>query len=246
MSTCNDMAIAALTHRGLVREVNEDRHFFKCFNEKALLMAVVDGMGGGPAGSAAAETVRQALHEFPEGAPHPGQTLSELIVSASEAILETAEKNPALEGMGATVTATYLADGVAHWAHVGDTRFYVLRAGRLIQVTVDQNMAQLLVEEGRISREEARTHPYSNLLDQCVGCPMCTPETGRFSIEKGDVLLHTTDGLHDALSENELRELVAAPDESIQDKAESLIQAALTAGGNDNITLVMAAQRPSN
>jgi protein phosphatase len=248
MTTCNDMAITTLTHLGLVREVNEDRHYVKCLNDRALLMAVVDGMGGGPAGSAAAETVRQALHEFPEDTPHPCQTLTALIISASEAILETAEKNPALEGMGATVTATYLSEGMAHWAHVGDTRFYVLRAERLIQVTVDQNMAQLLVEEGRISRDEARVHPYNHLLDQCVGCPMCTPETGRFPIEDGDLLLHTTDGLHDAFSDDELLKLLASPDGSIEDRAESLIQAALKAGGKDNMTLVIAAhstQRPS-
>ncbi len=240
MTTCMDMEITALTHLGRVREVNEDRHFVKCFNGSALLMAVVDGMGGGPAGSAAAETVRQALREFPKDAAQPCQALSELIITASEALLETAEKNPALEGMGATVTATYLADGVAHWAHVGDTRFYVLRAGRLIQVTVDQNMAQLLVEEGRISRDEARTHPYNHLLDQCVGCPMCEPVTGSLPVERGDLLLHTTDGLHDALSVKELTKILSPPDRSIEDKAEGLIQAALDAGGRDNMTVVLA------
>ena len=241
MTTCMDMEITALTHLGRVREVNEDRYFVKCFNGTALLMAVVDGMGGGPAGSAAAETVRQALSEFSENtAQTPCQTLSELIITASEAILETAEKRPALEGMGATVTATYLSDGVAHWAHVGDTRFYILREGRLIQVTLDQNMAQLLVEEGRISRDEARTHPYNHLLDQCVGCPMCKPETGEFNIQGGDLLLHSTDGLHDAFSDGELLELLSSPDGSVQDKAESLIQAALSAGGKDNMTLIMA------
>ncbi len=77
--------------------------------------------------------------------------------------------------MGTTVTATVLSNGTAHWAHVGDTRFYVFRQGRLIQVTTDQTMAQFLVEEGRITPDEARTHPYGHLLDQCVGCPDCEP-----------------------------------------------------------------------
>ena len=242
MTICIDMEVTALTHLGLVREVNEDRHYVKCLEGKGLLMAVVDGMGGGPAGSAAAETVRQALKDFSADGPHPGQMLAEIIVAASEAILETAEKDHTLEGMGATVTATYVADGVAHWAHVGDTRFYVFRGGRLIQVTVDQNMAQLLVEEGRITPDEARTHPYNQLLDQCVGCPMCAPETGQFHIQKGDWLLYTTDGLHDAISGDDLLRLMSSPNGSVQDKAQSLLQAALDAGGPDNITLVMAAR----
>jgi len=117
----------------------------------------------------------------------------------------------------------------------------VFRQGRLIQVTTDQTMAQLLVEEGRITRDEARTHPYGHLLDQCVGCPMCEPETGSLRIEKGDILLHSTDGLHDGIPENVITTILDAPHASLEALAEALIQAALDAGGLDNITLVLAA-----
>lgn len=240
MPTCSEIKTVARTHRGLVREVNEDRYYVKCLDGQDLLMAVVDGMGGGPAGSAAAEIMREALTEYPVEAPHPEQALSNLVVTASEAILEFAREDPALEGMGTTVTATYLCNGTAHWVLVGDTRFYVFRRGRLIQVTTDQTMAQLLVDEGRITPDEARTHPYGHLLDQCVGCPMCEPETGSLPIEKGDILLHTTDGLHDGIPENEIINILAASHASVEALAESLIQAALDAGGQDNITLVLA------
>jgi len=240
MNICSDMEIAALTHRGYVREVNEDRHYVKCLDGQALLMAVVDGMGGGPAGSAAAEIMREALTEYPAEAPNPGQVLSDLVVAASEAILKIARDDPALEGMGTTVTATYLSNGTAHWVHVGDTRFYVFRQGRLIQVTTDQTMAQLLVEEGRITPDEARTHPYGHMLDQCVGCPMCEPETGSFRIAKGDILLHTTDGLHDGIPENDITTILAASHASVEAVAKALIQAALDSGGQDNMTLVLA------
>lgn len=239
MNICSDMEFAALTHRGLVREVNEDRHYVKCLDGQSLLMAVVDGMGGGPAGSAAAETMREALTEYPVAAPHPEKALSDLVVTASEAILAIAHDNPALEGMGTTVTATVLSSGTAHWVHVGDTRFYVFREGRLIQVTTDQTMAQLLVEEGRITPDEARTHPYSHLLDQCVGCPDCDPATGSLRIEPGDLLLHTTDGLHDALSEGEITKILMLSHASLEEKAASLIRAALDTGGNDNITVIL-------
>lgn len=241
MNICSDMEIATLTHRGLVREVNEDRHYVKCLDGQALLMAVVDGMGGGPAGSAAAEIMREALTEYPADAPHPAQALSDLVVAASEAILAIARDDPALEGMGTTVTATVLSNGTAHWVHVGDTRFYVFRQGRLTQVTTDQTMAQLLVEEGRLTPDEARTHPYGHLLDQCVGCPNCDPVTGSLRIEPGDLLLQSTDGLHDALSARKIAAILRSPHASVDEIARLLIQAALDAGGADNVTLVLVA-----
>jgi protein phosphatase len=230
----------ARSHRGLVREVNEDRHYINRLDSGALLLAVVDGMGGGPAGSAAAETMREALTEYPQEATDPAKALSELVVAASEAILEIAHDNPALEGMGTTVTASYLSNGMAHWVHVGDTRLYVFRRGELIQVTTDQTMAQLLVEEGRITRDEARTHPYGHLLDQCVGCPGCEPVTGSLPIESGDLLLFSSDGLHDALAANEMIAILTAPHASLADMAEAFMQAGLDTGGKDNMTLVLA------
>jgi len=184
--------------------------------------------------------MREALTEYPVAAPHPQKTLSDLVVTASEAILEITHGTPALEGMGTTVTATVLCNGTAHWVHVCDTRFYVFRRGRLTQVTTDQTMAQLLVEEGRITPDEARTHPYGHLHDQCVGCPDCDPVTGSLPIEPGDLLLQTTDGLHDGISENDVTTILAAPHASVEALAESLIQAALDAGGQDNMTLVLA------
>ena len=231
----------ALTHRGLVRAVNEDRYYLKRLGADAMLLAMMDGMGGGPAGSAAAETMREALREYPSGAPDPEKALYDLVVATSEAILAMVRAKPALEGMGTTVTATHLSSGVARWVQVGDTRLYVVRRGQLIQVTTDQTLVQLLVEEGRMTKDEARTHPYSNLLDQCVGCPMCEPVTGATPVESGDLLVFTTDGLHDALSENGFREILVGPYASLKERAAALIQAGLETGGKDNMTVVMAA-----
>lgn len=236
----SDIETVALTHRGFVREGNEDRHYVQRLSADAMLLAVVDGMGGGPAGTAAAETMREALTEYPVAAPNPEQALYDLVVNTSEAILGMVRQNPALEGMGTTVTATLIVNGKAYWVHVGDTRFYVFRGGRLIQVTTDQNMVQLLIEEGRLTKDEARTHPYAQLLDQCVGCPDCDPATGSLPIESGDLLLYTTDGLHDALPEKEIVEMLAAPHASLKEIAASLLQAGLDTGGQDNMTLVIA------
>lgn len=124
---------------------------------------------------------------------------------------------------------------------MGDTRLYVFRRGRLIQVTPDQSMAQLLVEEGKITPDEARTHPYGHLLDQCVGCPTCEPVTGSLKVEPGDLLLHSTDGLHDALPESDIVRILATPGSAVEEIVDALIQAPLDAGGNDNVTCVLAA-----
>lgn len=231
---------ASRTHRGRVRETNEDRHLVKRLGPQGLVLAVADGLGGAPGGSEASEIMRAMLSDWPASGPHPAQELYDLVLKASHTIWQKIEQDAALEGMGTTVTATLLADGVAHWVHVGDSRFYVFRQGRLTQVTTDQTMAQLLVEESRITPDEARSHPYSQLLDQSVGDPLCEPVTGSIRIKRGDLLLHTTDGLHDALSEQELIQLLAARGTSLEDKAESLLRAALEAGGKDNITLILA------
>jgi len=241
MRECSQIQTAALTHPGLVRRANEDRYYVKCLDDRSLLVAVADGMGGGPAGGEAADTMREALMRLSTPVRDPGQALVDAVMTASETILESVRDDPQREGMGTTVTATFITNGVAHWVHVGDTRFYVFREGRLIQVTVDQTLVQVLVEEGRITADQARTHPYNHLLDQCVGCPMCTPETGEFPIQNGDLLLHTSDGLHDALSQEQMTAMLSSPDGTLEDKAAMLIQAALDRGGRDNMTVVTAA-----
>jgi protein phosphatase len=237
----SDIESFSLTHRGLVREINEDRYYVKRLGADTMLLAVMDGMGGGPSGSAAAETMREALREFPPRSPDPEKAFYDLVVATSEAILGMKHGKPALEGMGTTVTATLIVNDRAYWVHVGDTRFYVFRGGRMIQVTTDQTMAQFLVEEGELTRDEARNHPYTRLLDQCVGCPDCVPVTGSLPLESGDLLLYTTDGLHDALPENDIAEMLASPRAALKEIAESLIQAGLETGGEDNLTVVIAA-----
>ena len=241
MRTCSEIAIASRTHTGLVRNDNQDRLYVKCLDEQSLLMAVADGMGGGPAGGEAAAIMCDALTRMSGPIRDPEQALRDAVMTASNTILGLVRENPEREGMGTTATVTYLSNGEVQWVHVGDTRFYVFRRGGLIQVTVDQTMAQLLVEEGRITADQARTHPYNNLLDQCVGCPMCEPEAGSFSIHQGDILLHTTDGLHDALSKAEMEHILASHQDSVKEMANALIQAALDTGGKDNVTVLLAA-----
>jgi len=229
----------ALTHIGLKRDRNEDRYLVKEFSDGSILLAVADGMGGEAAGDYAAEIMIDLLADIGTDSRDTYLQLSNLIIEANQIITNEVDKNPDLQGMGTTVTVTHLRDDSAHWAHVGDSRLYKLHDRELIQITKDQNVAQFLVDEGEITVKEARKHPLRNLLDQCVGCEECKPETGHFNINSGDLILLSSDGLHGAVP---AEAIIAIMDEEaeIGDKVKSLLQAALDAGGKDNITIVVA------
>jgi protein phosphatase len=165
--------------------------------------------------------------------------LALVVERADRAIRREAEKNSALEGMGTTVTGVLVREGVAFWVHAGDSRLYLLRDQNITQLTKDQNMAQFLIDEGDITKEEARIHPMRNLLEQCVGCGECKPDTGQFETKAKDFLILSTDGLHREVNTESMISLLASQS-NIEKKAESLIHAALDAGGKDNITVVVA------
>ena len=167
------------------------------------------------------------------------QTLSQLVKDADRAIRDEVKKNPALEGMGSTVTCALLGDGILHWVHVGDSRLFNKSDQELIQITKDQNMAQFLIEEGELTTNEACHHPAHNQLDQCVGCGDCKPVTGCLDIKVGDLILLTTDGLHGEVSLETISSILDHGTD-IETKAKSLVKAALDSGGKDNITVVIA------
>ncbi len=228
----------AITHIGLKRERNEDRYLVKEFSDGSILLAVADGMGGEAAGDYAAEVMINGLAEIKGESGNTERQISDQVREADLILRNEADMNPDLQGMGTTVTVTHIKDGKARWVHAGDSRLYLLRDHDLIQITRDQNVAQFLVEEGEITVEEARTHPLRNLLDQCVGCGDCKTETGHFKINRGDLIILSSDGLHGSLSSEAIISKMDKETE-IEDKVKSLLQAALDAGGEDNITIII-------
>jgi protein phosphatase len=109
----------------------------------------------------------------------------------------------------------------------------------LKQITKDHNLAQYLLDNGEITAEEARQHPARHHLYQCVGCGSCQPDSGHIELKRGDLLVHATDGLNEEVSSETITSLLASPDD-IETRVKSLVQAALDAGGKDNITVAMA------
>lgn len=182
----------------------------------AVLLAVADGMGGHPAGDFAAETVVDKAREVFEGWPlpvrDPPALFREVIERAHKALVAFAQERGLSLNPGSTAVLCLVQEGRAHWAHVGDSRLYLLRNGQTLRRTRDQSYVESLYQQGLIGEEEMATHPLRSQVTECVGCQGQPPamEVGRAqTLHRGDVLLLCSDGLWGALPDAELGELLA-------------------------------------
>jgi len=221
---------------GCVRPINEDA--VASFAPNTFLVA--DGMGGHAAGEVASrslvETVRHVLQETP--VPWNAQVLSLAVRQANDVILRTAKDFPAYRGMGTTATLLHIHEDTAYYAHVGDSRLYLMRGGSLLQITRDHSYVEELLESGSITAEEARSHPRRNVLTRAVGVvPDVQVDGGSFLLEAGDCLLLCTDGLTNMVTDEEILEILQMDG----DLSERLVQRALQAGGTDNVSVLVVA-----
>lgn len=223
---------------GLVRSNNEDSYLIE---QKQGLYAVCDGLGGHAAGEIASEMAATSLQGIVmcEG-DSCGETLTEAILEANRRILDDQSRNPEHGGMGTTVSVLWLPrqkSPVAWVAHVGDSRIYRLREGRLEQLTEDHSPVFRLYRQGRLSKDEMRRHPQKNLIERSLGLSS-SPEVDCFPTElkEGDRYLLCTDGLSDSLSDEEIGRILSG---RWDDVLENLVAAALREGGLDNITIVL-------
>ncbi len=231
------LRFAARSHTGLLRSGNEDSAY-----AGPRLLAVADGMGGHAAGEVASAVTIAALAPLDDDVPGPDllDALRSSALSANEHLHDMVAGDPALEGMGTTLVALLFAGARLGLLHVGDSRCYLLRDGELTQITRDHTLVQTLVDEGRITEEEATTHPQRSLITRALD--------GRGEIEldlsvrearAGDRYLLCTDGLTGPVGRLEtLQETLGEPDP--QAAADRLIDLALRGGGPDNITLIVA------
>lgn len=230
------MEIYAVTHPGLKRRENQDRYLVRKFDTRSLLLAVADGMGGEAGGAQAAQLALEAITYFAPDFPSIEPNFKKVFQAASQKILEEAQKDPNLQGMGTTLTAFFLKNRVAHWAHVGDCRIYLFRKGLLTQITEDQTFVNSLFKDGLITADEAAVHPMKNMLVQCVGCGPMVVATGQFKVDPGDWVFLSTDGLHHEVAEDVLVSILTS-EGTIQKKLDDLVRAALDSEGKDNITI---------
>jgi len=204
------------------------------------LLAVADGMGGHAAGEVASAAVIAALERLDElDADDPQAALREAVHDANGALRDMVAADNELHGMGTTVTAV-LADGAYAWlAHVGDSRAYLLRDGTLVQLTHDHTYVQQLVDEGRISAQDASSHPQRNYITRAIdGRGDMEIDLERLDLLPGDRLLLCSDGLSGVVSDDTLQEVLKAG--TPQETVDRLVALALRGGGPDNVTCIIA------
>ncbi|HTX97939.1 MAG TPA: protein phosphatase 2C domain-containing protein [Mycobacterium sp.] len=226
---------AARSDRGLVRANNEDSVY-----AGARLLALADGMGGHAAGEVASQLVIAALAHLDDDEPG-GDLLAKLdaaVRAGNAAIAAQVEAEPELEGMGTTLTAILFAGDRIGLVHIGDSRGYLLRDGELTQITKDDTFVQTLVDEGRITREEAHSHPQRSLIMRALTGHEVEPTLTMREVRAGDRYLLCSDGLSDPVSDETILEALQIPD--VAEAAYRLIELALRGGGPDNVTVVVA------
>ncbi len=233
------MQIESITHPGFRRKNNEDRHLVNALDNDHALLAIADGMGGHAAGEVAAQIAVECLGEFNPGDSDIIAEILNRIEQAQRSILERSRLDRSLRGMGTTLTALFLDGRSAFWAHVGDTRIYHFHEGSLTRITEDHTIPGMLLKRGEITREQARLHPYANVLTRCTGCERFEPDSGTFDLSEGDFVLLSSDGLHDLMADEQIADILSARN-TLKDKLNQMVSLCLEAGGRDNITAVIA------
>ncbi|MDX6353803.1 MAG: family protein phosphatase [Streptomyces sp.] len=231
------LRFAAGSHKGMIREGNEDSGY-----AGPRLLAIADGMGGQAAGEVASSEVISTIVTLDDDIPGSDilTSLGTAVQRANDQLLHMVQEDPQLEGMGTTLTALLWTGQRLGLVHVGDSRAYLLRDGVLTQITQDHTWVQRLVDEGRITEEEATTHPQRSLLMRALGSgEHVEPDLSIREVRVGDRYLICSDGLSGVVSHQTLEDTLAgyqAPHETVQE----LIQLALRGGGPDNITCIVA------
>lgn len=239
------MQIFGKTEIGKVRTDNQDRYLFGTLNDGAIFSIVCDGMGGVSGGSVASDIAIKAIVEDINNKFNIKMTNNEIkqlcfdaINIANSIVYEISSKEKALSGMGTTVVLTIIIENIAHIVHIGDSRAYLIKNNEVKQLTRDHSFVQEMVDLGKLTKQDAKTHPKKNIITRALGVSKhIEAEYTNIEFEENDVLLICTDGLINHINEDEFINLIVVND--LQRTCDKLVELALDRGGNDNITLVL-------
>lgn len=231
--TTTQLMWGARSDVGCVRPHNEDSYLVQ-----SPLFCVCDGMGGHAAGevasSIAVETIAKTAPQAADAA-----RLAAAVEAANAAVIEAALNGLGKPGMGCTATCAYIENDMLAIAHVGDSRAYLLHEGTLIRVTRDHSYVEELVDAGEITADEARVHPNRSVITRALGSdPAMYADHFTLHIEEGDRLILCSDGLSSMIPDSEI-ENIATQSSTAQICVDNLVDAALAAGGHDNVTVVV-------
>ncbi|SFL47653.1 protein phosphatase [Paenibacillus sp. 1_12] len=237
---------AALTDVGRVRLVNEDRAVVQEDINGVALAILADGMGGHQAGDIASQMAVDIIHEQLQTLTAEATVLErksclkDAVELANEKIFEFASQRENYHGMGTTVVVAMADEDTVVIGHVGDSRVYRINQSGIEQLTEDHSLVNVLVKSGQITREEAGHHPRRNVLTRALG----TESTIEIDIQdltwqQGDTLLLCSDGLSSLISSEQIAAPIHQAAGSLEEIAQQLVNEALTAGGDDNVTVVL-------
>lgn len=235
------------TDQGLVRAKNEDHIYV---SEKLGLVVVADGMGGRTSGETASELAVNALCDYFHKEPQLVQDynsaysettnrLNAAIMLANKIVYEAALHSPELNGMGTTIAAAMLAGNQLSFAHIGDSRIYLVRSGSLEQLTNDHSFVQEQIKHEWITREEAAKSLMKNILTRALGVDSeVSADLGELTVLTGDILLLCSDGLYNMVSDEEILEIISRAG-NVHAASEILTNTANDYGGKDNISVIV-------
>ena len=225
---------AAKTDTGKKRRRNED-----AFVLAPPLFAVADGMGGAQAGEIASKLAAAALEDTDPGRLTGPERVASLIQEANRRVHERSSVDPATSGMGTTMTVALVEDDGVVIGHVGDSRAYLVRGHEIEQITEDHSLVNELLKSGKLSAEEAETHPQRSVITRAVGTdPDVDVDSFTVHTQDGDVFLICSDGLTDMVDDRAILDAVEHHRDNLDRLTKQLVSAANRGGGEDNITVV--------
>ena len=239
------MQVFAKTDIGRERKLNEDYYYAAKPDDKIKLFILADGMGGYNGGEVASKMavekaktyIEKNFNKNKESKEKIEQLLKDAVRYSNEEVYKKSVSKKELQGMGTTLDICLIYNSKIYIAHIGDSRVYRIRKDFIRKITRDDSYVQTLIEDGKITKEEAFNHPKKNMLTKALGCtPEVEPEIYTKTFIKNDIILMTSDGLTNMVKEEEIKNIIKNDKEN---SAESLVQKANENGGYDNITVVI-------
>lgn len=234
------------SHVGKVRQVNEDKAWTGCLAGGITAAIVADGMGGHRAGDVASALAVDSLVQSLQGAGGAisvrdgAAMLQEMIRKANQVVFDTASLNEKYHNMGTTVVVALLDGNAGLVGHIGDSRAYRFRSNRLELLTEDHTLVNELAKSGQLSPEEAARHPRRNVLTRALGTDReVEADVQEIDWQNGDVLMLCSDGLSGLVEPTIVQAALGDAEEPLEQHAQKLIDLAMAAGGDDNITVVL-------
>jgi protein phosphatase len=235
------------TDVGLVRTENQDFGAYTTPQEEAAsqtggrLLIVADGMGGHRGGATASRLATETVkaHYLGSETKDVASALREALTLANTRIFSEAQTNADLRGMGTTTSALVICGNQGWFAHVGDSRIYMIRSGEIEQLTEDHSLVATMVREGLLTTEEAANHPRRNVLQRSIGVgeEVEIDIDGPMNVQENDVFVLCSDGLHGLVKQEEIKEIAKRP---LRQAADEFVKLALERGAPDNVTVIVA------